>query len=47
MVDIRHYPRHRFPPDVIAHAAWLNIRFLLSLRMVEHLLAERSLIASQ
>ena len=35
------YHRHRFPPDVIAHAVWLYFRFPLSLRMVEDLLAVR------
>ena len=35
------YRRHRFPPDVIAHAVWLYFRFPLSLRMVEDLLAVR------
>ena len=40
------YHRHRFPPDVIAHAVWLHFRFPLSLRMVEDLLAERGIIVS-
>ena len=40
------YRRHRFPPDVIAHAACLYLRFPLSLRMVEDLLAERGIIVS-
>lgn len=40
------YRRHRFPPDVIAHAVWLYFRFPLSLRMVEDLLAERGIIVS-
>ena len=40
------YRRHRFPPDVIAHAVWLYLRFPLSLRMVEDLLAERGIIVS-
>jgi putative transposase len=38
------YHRHRFPPDVIAQAFWLYFKFLLSLRMVEDLLAERGVI---
>jgi transposase-like protein len=37
------YARHRFPPDVIQHAVWLYLRFTLSYRDVEDLLAERSL----
>ncbi|MCL6285828.1 IS6 family transposase [Ruegeria sp. 2012CJ41-6] len=40
------YRRHRFPPDVIAHAVWLYFRFPLGLRMVEDLLAERGIIVS-
>jgi putative transposase len=38
--------RHRFPPDVIRHAVWLYLRFTLSYRDVEDLLAERGLIVS-
>jgi putative transposase len=40
------YARHRFPPDVIRHAVWLYLRFTLSYRDVEDLLAERGLIIS-
>jgi len=40
------YSRHRFPPDVIRHAVWLYLRFTLSFRDVEDLLAERGLIVS-
>lgn len=29
------HKRHRFPPDVIRHAVWLNFRSTLSLRDVE------------
>src|ERR1700730_18002514 len=35
------YARHRFPPVVIRHAVWLYLRFTLSYRDVEDLLAER------
>ena len=35
--------RHRFPPVVIQHAVWLYLRFTLSYRDVEDLLAERGL----
>ncbi len=35
------YARHRIPPDVIRHAVWLYLRFTLSYRDVEELLAER------
>jgi len=34
---------HQFPPDVIRHAVWLYLRFTLSLRDVEEMLAERGL----
>ena len=40
------YARHRFPPDVIRHAVWLYLRFSLSYRDVEDLLAERGLDVS-
>ena len=33
------YRRHRFPPIVIQHAVWLYLRFTLSYRDVEDLLA--------
>jgi putative transposase len=33
---------HRFPPAVISCAVWLYFRFPLSLRMVEEMLAARS-----
>src|ERR1700674_530325 len=37
------YRRHRFPPSVIQHAVWLYLRFTLSYRDVEELLAQRGL----
>src|SRR5467141_1953884 len=37
------YSRHRFPPPVIQHSIWLYLRFTLSYRDVEDLLAERGL----
>src|SRR6516165_6438627 len=37
------YRRHRFPPVTIQHAVWLYLRFTLSYRDVEELLAERGL----
>ena len=40
------YARHRFPPDVIRHAVWLYLRFTLSYRDVEDLLAERRIEVS-
>ena len=35
------YRRHRFPAEIIQHAIWLYLRFTLSYRDVEELLAER------
>src|SRR5207302_8749910 len=40
------YRRHRFPPPIIQHAMWLYLRFTLSYRDVEELLAERGLEVS-
>ena len=40
------YARHRFPPEVIRHAVWLYLRFTLSYRDVEELLAERGIEVS-
>jgi len=40
------YRRHRFPPVVIQHAVWLYLRFTLSYRDVEELLAETLLHGS-
>src|SRR5207237_2991405 len=37
------YRRHRFPPEIMQHAIWLYLRFTLSYRDVEELLAERGL----
>src|ERR1700755_70472 len=37
------YRRHRSPPLIIQHAGWLYLRFTLSYRDVEELLAERAL----
>jgi putative transposase len=40
------YAGYRFPPDVIHQAVWLYLRFTLSLRDVEDLLAERGIVIS-
>jgi transposase-like protein len=40
------YARHRFPPAIIQHAVWHSLRFTLSYRDVEDLLAERGLDVS-
>ena len=40
------FARHQFPPAIIRHAVWLYVRFTLSFRDVEDLLAERGLDVS-
>ena len=40
------FARHHFPPVIIRHAVWLHLRFTLSDRDVEDLLAERGLDVS-
>ncbi|WP_164662149.1 IS6 family transposase [Tropicibacter sp. Alg240-R139] len=40
------YKRHRFPPQIIAHAVWLYVRFNLSLREVEEMLLQRGIDVS-
>src|SRR5258707_13585274 len=45
-MDQLSYHRHRFPPPIIQHAIWLYLRFTLSCRDVEELLAERGLEVS-
>lgn len=40
------YKRHRFPPQIIAHAVWLYVRFNLSLREVEEMLLHRGIDVS-
>jgi transposase-like protein len=40
------YARHQFPQEIIRHAIWLYLRFTLSYRDVEELLAERGLNVS-
>jgi putative transposase len=40
------YKRHRFPPEIIAHAVWMYFRFPLSLRLVEEMLLERGIVVS-
>jgi transposase-like protein len=45
MVSIS-YARHQFPPPIIRHAVWLYLRFTLSFRDVEELLAERGIEVS-
>ena len=40
------FARHQFSPATIRHAVWLYVRFTLSYRDVEDLLAERGLDVS-
>jgi transposase-like protein len=40
------YRGFRFPPAIIQHAIWLYLRFTLSLRDVEELLAERGIVVT-
>ena len=38
------YSGYRFPPEIIQQAIWLYVRFTLSFRDVEDLLAERGIL---
>jgi putative transposase len=40
------YKRHRFPPEIIAHAVWLHFRFPLSQQLVEEMLLKRGIVVS-
>ena len=40
------YDGYRFPPEIIQQGIWLYLRFTLSLRDVEDLLAERGITTS-
>jgi hypothetical protein len=40
------YKGYRFPPEIIQEAIWLYLRFTLSFRDVEDLLAERGIVVS-
>jgi putative transposase len=40
------FARQQFPPAIIRHAVWLYVRFTLSYRDVEDMLAERGLDVS-
>ena len=40
------YDGYRFPPEIIHQAIWLYLRFTLSFRDVEELLAERGMLVS-
>ena len=40
------YAGYRFPAEIISHAVWLYLRFPLSLRMVDELLAARGIMVS-
>ncbi len=38
------YKRHRYPKEIISHTVWLYHRFMLSLRDVSEILAQRGII---
>ena len=40
------YSGYRFPPEIIQQTIWLYVRFTLSFRDVEDLLAEREIVVS-
>jgi putative transposase len=40
------YKGFRFPPEIISHAVWLYVRFSLSFRDVEQLLAQRGIVVT-
>jgi putative transposase len=40
------YVGYRFPPEIIEQAIWPHLRFTLSFRDVEDLLAERRIVVS-
>ena len=40
------YSGYRFPPEIIRRAAWMYLRFTLSFRDVEELLAERGIVVT-
>ena len=40
------YKRHRFPPEIIQYTVWLYLRFNLSYRDIEDLLAKRGIAVS-
>ena len=40
------YSGYRFPPEIIQRAVWMYLRFTLSFRDVEELLAERGIVVT-
>jgi putative transposase len=40
------YKNHRFPTEIISHAAWLDFRFCPSFREVEELLLNQGVIVT-
>ncbi len=41
-----HYKGYRFPSEIISQAVWLYVRFSLSFRDVEELLAQRGIVVT-
>ncbi len=44
--DVPSYAGYRFPAEIISHAVWLYVRFPLSLRIIDELLAARGIAVS-
>jgi len=44
--ELNSYHRHRLPAEIISHAVWLYHVFILSLRDVELILAERGIVVT-
>jgi putative transposase len=40
------YAGYPFPAEIVGHAVWLYFRFLFGLRMVEDILAARSIVVN-
>jgi hypothetical protein len=38
------YFRHRFPAEIISHCVWLYLRFALSYRDIEEMMAKRGVV---
>lgn len=44
MIRPNAYKRHRYPKEIIGYTVWLYHRFMLSLRDVSEILAQRGII---
>lgn len=43
MSQFNTYKRHRYPKEIIGYTVWLHHRFMLSLRDVSEILAQRGI----